>query len=203
MNIEFALKLRFYRSLKSLICLKWIRKKFSTTLQTQFNYFTLPVTPFNRLLESRIRVCGKFPIKSCTLSTLDWSKLSDFFLLTNRNNLLANCFRLNKTLLFTSRGKKIKELSFCTNSDFPIFSTQCWWPMIFQTMNSVRSNNISFKSPRFKPSGCRDIGIRTFKFVVKTQFLYYWIFYRQIFSDFMGHKELISLHWVLYKFKRF
>ena len=35
-------------------------------------------------------------------------------------------------------------------------------------MNSVRSNNLSL---RFKPSGCKDIGIRTFKFVAKTQFL--------------------------------
>jgi len=39
MNVEFALKLRIYRSLKSLLCLKWIRKKFFTTLHTQFNYF--------------------------------------------------------------------------------------------------------------------------------------------------------------------
>jgi len=40
LNIEFVFKLRIYRSLKSLICLKWIRKKFSTTLHTQFNYLT-------------------------------------------------------------------------------------------------------------------------------------------------------------------
>ena len=38
MNVEFTLKLRIYRSLKSLICFKWILKKFSTTLNTQFNY---------------------------------------------------------------------------------------------------------------------------------------------------------------------
>jgi len=31
LNVEITLKLRIYRSLKSLICLKWIRKKFSTT----------------------------------------------------------------------------------------------------------------------------------------------------------------------------
>ena len=40
LKVEFALKLRIYRSLKSCICLKWIRKKFSTTLHTQFNYLT-------------------------------------------------------------------------------------------------------------------------------------------------------------------
>ena len=32
--------LRIYRSSKSLIGLKWIRKKFSTTLHTQFNFLT-------------------------------------------------------------------------------------------------------------------------------------------------------------------
>ena len=46
LNVEFALKLRIYRSSKSLICLKWIRKNFSTTLNTQFNYLKYPVTPF-------------------------------------------------------------------------------------------------------------------------------------------------------------
>jgi len=40
LNVEFVLKLRIYRSLKSLICLKLIQKKFSTTLHTQFNYLT-------------------------------------------------------------------------------------------------------------------------------------------------------------------
>ena len=47
-SIEFALKLRIYRSLKSLIWLKWIRKKLFTTLHTQFNYLTKSVTPFNK-----------------------------------------------------------------------------------------------------------------------------------------------------------
>ena len=36
LNIEFALKLRIYRSLESFIRLKWIRKKLSPTLYTQF-----------------------------------------------------------------------------------------------------------------------------------------------------------------------
>ena len=42
LNVEFTLKLRIYRSLKSLICLKWIRKSFpqhcklsSTTLHSR------------------------------------------------------------------------------------------------------------------------------------------------------------------------
>jgi len=40
LNVEFVLELRINRSLKSVICLKWFRKKFSTTLHTQFNYLT-------------------------------------------------------------------------------------------------------------------------------------------------------------------
>ena len=39
-------------------------------------------------------------------------------------------------------------------------------------MISVRSNHISLKYQRFTPSGCKNIGIRKFKFVAKTQFLY-------------------------------
>ena len=39
-NVEFTLKLKIYRLLKSEICLKWILKKFSTALRPQFNYLT-------------------------------------------------------------------------------------------------------------------------------------------------------------------
>ena len=39
-------------------------------------------------------------------------------------------------------------------------------------MNSVISNNQSEKYKRFASSGCRDIGIRKFGFLAKTQFLY-------------------------------
>ena len=45
-------------------------------------------------------------------------------------------------------------------------------PLIFQTINSGRSNSLSLKYQRFTPSGCKDIGIRKCKFVAKTQFLY-------------------------------
>ena len=38
-------------------------------------------------------------------------------------------------------------------------------------MNSDRSNKLSLKYQRFTLSGCRDIGIRKFEFVAKTQFL--------------------------------
>ena len=40
-------------------------------------------------------------------------------------------------------------------------------------MNSVRSNNVNLKYQRpITLFGCKDIGIRKFEFVAKTQFLY-------------------------------
>ena len=71
------------------------------------------------------------------------------------------------------RTRKIrKELSFCHKL---YFSNLCYpirrRPLIFQTMNSVRPNNISLKYQRFTSSDCKDIGIRQFEFVTKTQFL--------------------------------
>ena len=38
-------------------------------------------------------------------------------------------------------------------------------------MNAVRSNNVSLKYQRPTPSGCKDIWIRKFECVAKTQFL--------------------------------
>ena len=45
-----------------------------------------------------------------------------------------------------------KELSFCHKlgfSNFNIVGTQCRRPLIFQTMNAIRSNNVSLKYQRF------------------------------------------------------
>ena len=39
-------------------------------------------------------------------------------------------------------------------------------------MYSVRSNTLCWKYQRFTPPGCKDRGIRAFKFLAKTQFLY-------------------------------
>ena len=38
-------------------------------------------------------------------------------------------------------------------------------------MNLILSNNLSLKHQRFTLSGCKDIKIRKFDFVAKTQFL--------------------------------
>jgi len=70
----------------------------------------------------------------------------------------------------------MKGIEFLTQtlSDFLIyiFANQCIISsFIFQTMNSVRSNNIRLKYHRFTPSGCKGLGIRKFEFVSKTQFL--------------------------------
>ena len=67
-----------------------------------------------------------------------------------------------------------KELSFCHRlwfSNFNIIATQCSKPLIFQTMNAVRSNNVSLKNQRFTSSGYKDIRITKIEFVAKTQFL--------------------------------
>ena len=67
-----------------------------------------------------------------------------------------------------------KELSFYHKLKYSypyILATQCRRPQIFQTINSVISNNPSLKYERVKPTGCRDIEIRKFEVVEKTQFL--------------------------------
>ncbi len=38
-------------------------------------------------------------------------------------------------------------------------------------MKSVRQNNLSLKCQRCSSLDCKDIGIRQFEFVIKTQFL--------------------------------
>ena len=68
----------------------------------------------------------------------------------------------------------LKELSFCHKLKYSypyILATQCRRPYIFQTINSVRSNNLSLKYQRFISTGCRDIEIRKFEVVAKAQFL--------------------------------
>ena len=41
---------------------------------------------------------------------------------------------------------------------------------MFQTINSVSSNNLRKKYQRLTPSDCKDVGIRKFEFKAKTQF---------------------------------
>ena len=46
LKVDFALNHSNYTSLNRVICLKSILKDFSEILHFQFNYHTLPVTPF-------------------------------------------------------------------------------------------------------------------------------------------------------------
>ena len=67
-----------------------------------------------------------------------------------------------------------KELSFCHKLKFSNsynLATRFLRPLICQTNNSVISNSLSLKYQRFTPSGCKDIGVRKYKFVAKTQLL--------------------------------
>ena len=49
-----------------------------------------------------------------------------------------------------------------------MLTTQFHRPQIFETMNSVRSNNLSLKYQRFTQSGCRAIGIKKTETVART-----------------------------------
>ena len=65
-------------------------------------------------------------------------------------------------------------MSLCNNQWFfnpYTFETQFLKPTIFQTINSVWSNILSLKYQRVAPSDGKDIRIRKFEFVAKTQFL--------------------------------
>ena len=75
---------------------------------------------------------------------------------------VTKLMKICKIKPFCNKIRKIKNGNeFATNSDF----------LIFQTINSVRSNSLSLKYQRFTPSGCKAIGVRKCKFVAKTQLL--------------------------------
>ena len=48
---------------------------------------------------------------------------------------------------------------------------QCRRSLLFQTMNSVSSNSLSFQYQRLASSGCRDKGVRKFEYVENAKFL--------------------------------
>ncbi len=76
--------------------------------------------------------------------------------------------------IYLNRKIRQKELNFCHKLRFSNsnnLATRFPRPFIFQTINSGRSNSLSLKYQRFTPSGCKDRGVRKFKFVAKTQFL--------------------------------
>ena len=63
-----------------------------------------------------------------------------------------------------------KELSFCHKlwfSNSYNLTTRFPRPLIFQTINSVRTNSLSLKYQRFTTVGCLDVGVRKYEFVAK------------------------------------
>ena len=66
----------------------------------------------------------------------------------------------NKTK-YIKRTLEKKELSFC-------HKILDLWYFNFQTMNSVRPNNLSLKYQRFTTSGCKDKEKEKFEFSAKT-----------------------------------
>ena len=68
-KVDFAIKLSEYTSLNSFICLKWILKNLSTIMHTQFNHYTLPVTPFNIQYYDNVRHTIKAYILNCISRT--------------------------------------------------------------------------------------------------------------------------------------
>ena len=88
--------------------------------------------------------------------------------------LYTNDYTSKKETLDFFNYTLIKELNFCPKLWFPNFNiaaTQCCRLLKFQTMNTVRSNNVSLKYQRFILSGCKDIRIKKIELVAKTQFL--------------------------------
>ena len=69
------------------------------------------------------------------------------------------------SLILSFKIKKItKKLGLCRNPKFTInpyvFETRCHRPLIFKTIKSVRSNNLSLTYLRITLWGWKDIGIR-------------------------------------------
>ena len=102
-------------------------------------------------------------------------------------------FNFHKNLkFFWKYTKGIEFLPHTLIFNFYISTTRCRRHSIFQTMNSVRLNNLSFKYQKFISSGCKDIEIRTFKFVAKTQFLCYEICKNYFVLFYNVHKRTCS-----------
>ena len=85
-----------------------------------------------------------------------------------------------------------------------ICAPRCRRFFIFQTLNHVRPKSLSLKYQRFTPSGLKEIGIRQFEFVTKTQFLFQkcnaflWLFW-QICND--GYQLQITKPFVTWLLK--
>ena len=66
-------------------------------------------------------------------------------------------------------GLLAKEFSLCDNPD--VFATRCRRLLIFQTMISIRFNNLELKYKRITPACCKYLKIRKCEIEAKIQFL--------------------------------
>ena len=108
-------------------------------------------------------------LKDSTLSLLNPAALILFCSESNLNFQIPSVDQPMGLEYFT------KELTLCNKlwfSNTYIFGFQWRRPLKFQTMTSVRSNNLSLKYQRFTALGFKDIGIRKSEFAAKTQFLF-------------------------------
>ena len=125
---NLRLKKRFNDvKLLSLKCLKWILKNFSSILHSQFNYHTLPVTPFkaSSFMGNPVPYAKKYDIKKTCLVLLEFlflqlpkswlflrSKTMPLIRIPQPNDLgQLQWFKMLNSNIFYSWGKNLVEIS--------------------------------------------------------------------------------------------
>ena len=130
---------------------------------------------------------NKQTVNIADVNLTDYSFLSRYHY-TKSKNYLKSRYRIRHWISrFTGTPCKYnfhllrKKLSLCHKFRFSnpyICAIKCSRSWIFQTMKSVRSNNLSLKYQTFTPSGCKDIRIRV---CVKTKSLFLCFAYLRTF----------------------
>ena len=100
----------------------------------------------------------------------------------------SKCLYIFNVKLYST--KEIESLQKLWFSNSYILPTQCRRPWIFQTINSFRSIIPSVNYQRFATSGCKDMRISKYQFLVNTQFLFQSLYVRQN-TKFVIHKVVI------------
>ena len=92
----------------------------------------------------------------------------------NRNiRFRTNIKNVYTILLMFTKQELSSCHKFCISNHYLIFTPQFRRPLIFQTFNSDRFNNLSLKYiKRFTPSGYKDMKVRKFYLVANTEFLW-------------------------------
>ena len=94
------------------------------------------------------------------------SRASVVLMLWKKETIICHILSYWFNRAFISARKELKFLKIPKGTEFfhklyfsnlYIFATQCRRPLIFQTMNSVRPNNLSLKYQRFTYIDCKDV----------------------------------------------